>query len=298
MPSDWSIRDIKPPLWSRADEPYTDPWGCRWETSEDGIMGITTFHPLSDWSAFKGFKSPDPEATNGAFPLDWKEIEESWKKPENENALKGGGLPHGFFLLRLADLRGFQNLMIDLLDEPPELLKLIDMVEEFNKSVVSRFVNMGAEIVSFGEDLGTQTSSIISPALFRKYVKPVYKRLFSEASRKGAVVYLHSDGYLLDIVDDLIETGINVLNPQDIVNGIDNIAKLMKGRVAIMLDIDRQNITRFGTPGDIDSHIREAVAKLASPEGGFGMGYGLYPGIPLENVEAVMTAMEKYSGIA
>ncbi|MBS3764660.1 MAG: hypothetical protein KGZ25_15280 [Planctomycetes bacterium] len=69
----------------------------------------------------------------------------------------------------------------------------------------------------------------------------------------------------------------------------------MKGRVCIDLDIDRQKIVRFGSPSEIDEHIRNAVEKLGSPDGGLMLSHGMYPGVPLENAEALMDAMEKYS---
>lgn len=91
-------------------------------------------------------------------------------------------------------------------------------------------------------------------------------------------------------------SGVDVLNLQDLVNGIDWIAEKFAGRVCVDLDVDRQNITRFGTPEQIDALIREEVEKLGSPEGGLMMIYGLYPGTPFENVKALMDAMERYMG--
>ncbi|MHC4546291.1 MAG: hypothetical protein ACYSYL_17560, partial [Planctomycetota bacterium] len=70
----------------------------------------------------------------------------------------------------------------------------------------------------------------------------------------------------------------------------------LKGRVCIDIDIDRQQITPFGSPGQIEKLIRQEVEKLGSREGGLMMIYGLYPGIPLENVKAIMDAMERYAG--
>ena len=61
------------------------------------------------------------------------------------------------------------------------------------------------------------------------------------------------------------------------------------------LDIDRQKITPYGTPEQIDALIREEVEKIATPQGGLCMIYGLYPGVPLKNAKAVMDAMEKYT---
>jgi uroporphyrinogen-III decarboxylase len=87
---------------------------------------------------------------------------------------------------------------------------------------------------------------------------------------------------------------VDSLNLQDLVNGIDWMAEHLKGRVCIDLDIDRQRIVRFGTPAEVDAHIRQAVQKLGSPEGGLSLSHGMYPGVPPENAAALMDAMEKY----
>ena len=76
---------------------------------------------------------------------------------------------------------------------------------------------------------------------------------------------------------------------------VDWIAEKFRGRVCVDLDIDRQSITPYGTPAQIDALIREEVSKISTPEGGLTMIYGLYPGVPLENVKALMDAMERYA---
>jgi hypothetical protein len=86
-----------------------------------------------------------------------------------------------------------------------------------------------------------------------------------------------------------------VINLQDLVNGIDWIAQKFAGKVCIDLDIDRQHVTPKGNPEDIEALIREEVEKMGSKEGGLMMTYGLYPDVPLENVKAVMSAMERYA---
>jgi uroporphyrinogen decarboxylase len=108
-------------------------------------------------------------------------------------------------------------------------------------------------------------------------------------------VHMHSDGDIRDLVDDLVVSGVDALNLQDLVNGIDWIVANLKGRLCIDLDIDRQQVTRFGGPEEIDGLIRREVEKLGSPEGGLMMIYGLYPGVPLENIKAIMDAMERYA---
>ncbi|HUW55925.1 MAG TPA: hypothetical protein VMZ92_04770, partial [Planctomycetota bacterium] len=102
-------------------------------------------------------------------------------------------------------------------------------------------------------------------------------------------------GYVMDIIDRVIDCGVTIVNLQDLVNGIDAMARELKGRVCIDLDVDRQKVTRFGTPRQVDRLIREEVETLGSKAGGLMMVHGVYPGIPLENIKATMDAMEKYA---
>jgi hypothetical protein len=279
----------------RAGEPYTDDWGCVWETTDDGITGTVTGHPLADWADFEGYVPPDPNEVSGLGPVDWDRVSEELTAARKEGRLAAAGLQHGHTFLLLQSLRGYQNLIYDMADGEPRLGKLIAMVEAFNTVYVRRYVELGAEWISYPEDLGMQRGPMLSPAHFRRYIKPVYQRLMAPAREAGCVVHMHSDGDIRALADDLVEGGVQVLNLQDRVNGIDWIAARFAGRVCIDLDVDRQSVTRYGTPAQIEALIREEVKKLGRREGGLMMVYGLYPGVPLENVAALMDAMTRYA---
>jgi uroporphyrinogen decarboxylase len=279
----------------RKDEPYTDPWGCMWTTSDDGITGSVHGHPLPEWGTLASYTPPDPERTDGTYPVDWQNIALCVKKQKEDGQLVWGGLPHGHTFLRLQDIRGYENLIFDMVDEKPELSQLIGMVEEFNYQFVLKWMEQEPDMMSYPEDLGMQVGPMLSPDQFHKFIKPVYQKLMKPARDSGCIVHMHSDGDIRTLVDDLIDGGVEVINLQDLVNGIDWIAKKFAGRTCIDLDIDRQNVTARGTPEQIDSLIREEVTKLGSKAGGLMMKHGLYPGVPLENVGALMDAMERYS---
>ena len=279
----------------RKAEPYIDPWGCGWETTDDGITGTVLHHPLDNWSKLEGYTPPDPGKTDGTFPIDWRHIRTQVKQHKLAGRLVVGGLPHGHTFLRLQDIRGYENLIFDMLDEEPNLPTLINMVENFNHQFVLNWLECEPDIMSYPEDLGMQVGPMLSPRSFRKYIKPVYKRLMKPSRDRGCIVHMHSDGDIRTLVDDLIDGGVEVINLQDLVNGIDWIAAKFAGRTCIDLDIDRQNITVRGTPAQIDDLIKEEVQKLGRKEGGLTMVYGLYPGVPIENIEALMDAMEKYA---
>jgi hypothetical protein len=283
-------------LTQRKDAPYTDPWGCIWKTTDDGILGSVHLHPLADWAAFEQYQAPDPGKTDGTYPVNWDDIRERVSKDKVNGNLVAGGLPHGHTFLRLQDIRGYENLIFDLLDEEPRLFKLIEMVEKFNYRYVKNWLELEPDIMSYPEDLGMQVGPMVSPELFRKHIKPVYQKLMKPARDQGCIVHMHSDGDIRSLVDDLIDGGVEVINLQDLVNGIDWIKEKFAGRTCVELDIDRQNITARGTPEQIDRLIREEVGKLGSRQGGLMMVYGLYPGAPVENIKALMDAMEKYAG--
>jgi hypothetical protein len=280
----------------RAGIPYTDAWGCVWETTDDGITGAVTQHPLADWDRLADFAPPDPGLTDGVMAIDWAAERKQAAKARKEGKHCVASLEHGHAFLRLGYLRGYENLLFDMADEHSKLPHLIDMVETFSMGIVERYLDLGVAMLCYPEDLGMQKGPMVSPPLFRQYIQPMYEHLVAPAHEAGCLVHMHSDGDIRNLVEDILASDIDALNCQDRVNGVDWIATHVKGRVCIDLDIDRQHVTRFGTPEQIDGLIREEVEKLGSKEGGLMMIYGLYPGVPIENARAVMEAMERYAG--
>lgn len=280
---------------NKAGSPWTDPWGCTWQTTDDGITGAVIKSPLEDWSALDDYTPPDPAATDGIHQSRLADLPEKFEKAGQSDCLRRAGLEHGHTFLRLTYLRGYENLLFDMHDDEPRLTKLVGMVSDFQMARIEGFVRAKAEIVAIPEDLGMQHGPMLSPEMFRKHIRPCYEKYCRAVRASGAVVHMHSDGDIRQLMGDLLDCGIDAMNLQDLVNGLDWIRENLKGKVCIDLDIDRQSVTRFGTPVQIDELIRREVETLGSREGGLTMIYGMYPGVPLENALALMDAMEKYS---
>ncbi len=272
-----------------------DPWGCRWRCAIDGMVGTVVGHPLADWSALERLPRPStlPQRAQRVTG-DWRAARRHVERARSEGRLTTGGIYHGFFFMRLTYLRGFENLMCDLVTEPAELRDLIERVKAQCREILRRWLEMNVDEISFGEDLGTQQAPIVSPQTFAKFVTPVYKELMDPVRAAGALVYLHSDGRVLELMDEFAAAGVDIVNVQDLVNGIDNLAREVKGRFCIDLDVDRQKIVPFGTPRDIHDLIQEAVRKLGGPGGGLMLKVGIYPPTPPENVNAVCEAFGKF----
>jgi uroporphyrinogen decarboxylase len=282
-----------PPHMVKA-KPYMDGWGCVWETAFSGMVGAVAYHALDSWDKLGGFVPPDPAGHDGLMPIAWDDLRAQAAKVRSAGNPVSFSLPHGHTFLRLQDLRGYENLMFDLVDDPPQFRQLIGMVRDFNIALVKRFIELQPDMIGIPEDLGMQNGPMVSPAMFRKYIKPVYAAMTRPIKAAGILVHEHCDGNIMEIVDDLVEVGGDILNLQDLVNGLDNIARHLKGRVAVDLDIDRQNITVTGSPLEIEQHIQEAVMKLGSPQGGFSMIYQPWPPTSIRNIRAVMDTLEKY----
>jgi len=246
---------------------HVDCWGCVWSNIRHGCESIVTGHPVPTRAEVHKLQPPPA----------------------------GSGFKHGFMWLILSDLRGFEELMVDFAEEPPELQMLIDIVLEYNCGEIARMLEKRPALMGFGDDLGMQHALAIGEHKWRQYMKPCYLRMYTMCHEAGAKVYMHTDGHIIPIIKDLIECGVNVLNPQVRANGLENLARECKGKVCVSLDLDRQMFP-FGTPQDIDDHVREAVEVLGMPEGGLWLGAECGPDVPLENIEAICAALEKYRG--
>ena len=272
---------------------FTDNWGCVWYTVKEGLEGQVVRHPLTDWKAFENYQPPDPlfKTERGERGREyWEKIKKDFAERREKGLLRVGDGERLFD--RLYFLRGFRNLMMDIVTDDPHLPKLISMLLVHEMKLVKKWLEIGVDVVSFHTDIGTQNGLMINPVKFRKYIKPMFKELFQTCRKAGVHVYLSSDGCLLDIVDDLIECGVSVHDPQLRANTLDGIAKVYKGRICIDLDLDRQMFP-FCNPSDIEQLVRRCVEKLYLPEGGLMMKGEIGPDVPLENIEALCQAMEK-----
>lgn len=280
---------------AQKDHPYTDDFGCVWKTTCNGIVGSVHGHPLSDWKDYKNYTFPNPETSTGLEAIDWAVFEQTCRTKHESGEMVYGSLRHGHTFLQLCDLRGYENLLFDMMDEEPLLSDLVSKLETFNLAQIRHFIKANVDIICIPEDLGMQNGPMLSIDNFLQYIKPSYQSLISTAKNAGKLVHMHSDGDIRLLANHIIEGGVDILNLQDLVNGIDWICENLKGRVCIDLDIDRQSITPFASPSQIESLIREEVEKIGSKDGGLTMIYGLYPGVPLKNIKALMDAMERYA---
>ena len=280
---------------SRPAEPFRprrflDDWGCEWMEVQAGILGQVVGHPLADWDRLDRLTVPDP-----AQQWDWDSVRDLYQQQGEQGELANGymGVVEGSFFDRLQFLRGLDSLLVDLIERPAELDRLIALVLDYNMRLIRLWMDAGAELIHFHGDIGMQDSLMMSPATFREVLKPAYREMFQTCRRAGVHVKYSSDGCLLAIVDDLIECGASFHDPQVRACGIDGIARAYGGKLCAMVDIDEQSLP-FATPDEIDVQIREIVEKVGRPEGGLMLYACPSADVPLANIEAICTAWERY----
>ena len=267
----------------------TDEWGCIWERIDSGIVGQVVQHPLERWEKVKEYRFPDALAY---WRFDLPQIDKTVQQAKEEQKYiiaYGGNL---FELLQW--LRGYENLMIDIMQEPERVRYLAEKIVEYNLKTVERWMEFEVDAILFQDDWGTQKQLMIPPHLWRDIFKPYYARLFALVHRAGRHVHFHTDGFTLNIIPDLIEIGVDVLNPQFSTMNLEQLAQMVAGKVCLRSDIDRQYILNRASPEEVKDYIKRVLKLFSSSQGGL-IAYGeVNSDASLENVETMYEAWEQF----
>lgn len=262
---------------------YIDPWGCVFSNAQDGIIGEVK-DPIvreDDWS----------DAGNVHIPTEWLTVDVDKVNEfcaKDDRFVLGVGRPRPFEQLQF--IRGTENLYIDLMDPPPAMMAFLRRMHEFYCQLLEVWAGTGVDGLRIMDDWGAQRSLLINPALWREVFKPMYKDYADIAHAHGKKLFMHSDGYILDIYPDLIEIGVDVLNSQIFCMGLEKL-RPYAGKICFWGEVDRQNLLPYGTKEEVAAAVR-AVHDALWRNGGciaeLEFGIGAKP----ENVEAAFAAWE------
>ncbi len=272
-----------------AQAETVDEWGCGWARSDVANMGQVKGHPLADWSALDSYRWPDPDD-----PVFYAGMEARFAGAEDRY------ITTSIFMLlfeRMHSLRGFENLMLDLVMERERVEALADRIVATDLAIIK---NIGRRFpgqihgLTFTDDWGTQQALFVSPALWDEFFKPRYKRLFEAIHAQGWHVWMHSCGRVNAILESLLEIGVDSLNlQQPRALGIEAIGAQFRGRVCFESLCDIQATLPHEDAAAIRAEVALLLEHWAAPDGGFILsdyGDGAAIGVPLEKKHIMLEA--------
>jgi uroporphyrinogen decarboxylase len=166
------------------------------------------------------------------------------------------------------NLMGFQNLMMAFSE--PELIKgLVDLSVNLNIELAKEAAKLGADFVFTGDDYASTEGPFISPKMFREYLYPGLKRVIAGFHEQGLPVIKHTDGNIMPLLDMIIDSGIDCLDPIDPLAGLDiaDIKEEYGDRIAVKGNVDCAHTLTFGSVEDVVKETLEVISK-AGPGGG------------------------------
>ena len=265
---------------------WRDAWGTLWRGLQGYTSGDVIEPGIPDWDGWGSYEFPPP-----AGPETYESLRKRAEAEHPEWYVYGSG---GSIFAMTTHLRGPANFYLDLAEERPEIYELLDRLVDRHVAHIQQTVATGVDGVFFGDDLGGQERLLVSPTMWRKVFKPRYQRMFDAVKDAGLHVWLHTDGWTFEILDDLIEIGVDVLNPQHCIMGSDRVAEKIAGRICLRSDLDRQHIIPRGTPDEIVAHVKEIMELFGNFNGGIVLHGEVGPDVPFENIQALYRAMRDY----
>lgn len=302
------VLDLEPEssrLLNREREPgsdYVNSWGCtqqeimpgEWCPSVHPLAGATT---IEDLDHFPGWPDMDD-------PTRVAHVKEEARRLAEENRYAIMATPWLLFPFeRALAMQGMETFLVNMVIDPELARALLERIASHCKRLMAHFLEAlgdNVDIIKIGDDLGTQDSLLMSPAMYRKMLKPVHADLIDFVRQHtDAKVMFHTDGDVFPLIDDFVEMGVDILNPiQTSAGKMANIEELKQrhGRDIIFCGgMDTGHILPQGTPEEVRQEVRRIIRVL-------GQGGGLMIGavhtvmndVPAENVLAMVDAVEEF----
>jgi len=270
---------------------YTDEWGIGWDSHPyetpfgTGHYTEIVSHPLADDQAILSYTPPDPNR-----PELYAEAERVVREFQGDYWIVGVTVTTIFETAWA--LRGLQQMLVDFVENPDLADAILEIPYQYHLTAAKKLVQMGVDMIWTGDDVGTQHAMLISPRHWRRFLKPRMAHFIAElkAINPALKVAYHSDGNILPIIPELIEIGLDILNPiQPASMDPAEVKRQFGDRLCFWGSIDEQHTLPYGSPDDVRAEVLRRLRTL-------GKGGGLIIGpthhvqldTPLENFWAMV----------
>jgi len=283
--------------YKNLDKDYKDEWGVHWK-----IVGYETKNGTGKYTEISGNPLGDDESVENYIPPD-PAIESRYEPSKRLIEEFGKEYPiMGVIVTTIFEtawaLRGLDKLMMDLITNEELADKILDIPFKYHLYAGKKLASMGVDIIWTGDDVGGQKGMLISPEMWRKYLKPRMEKLYSELKsiNPDLKIAYHSDGNIYPIIDELVEIGLDILNPVQPKCMDPHYLKKRYGKnLSFWGTIDIQETLPFGTPEKIENEVKNRIKNIG-PGGGFIIGptHNVQIDTSIGNFFAFWNAVEKY----
>lgn len=275
-------------------EAYTDEWGVGWRNARyETRFGAGSYtemvrHPLADAAALDSYTPPDP----GRGEL-YADAEATLRRFQDEYWIAGVTVTTIFETAWA--LRGLERMLMDFVEDPALAGEILDIPFRYHLAAARRLVEMGVDMIWTGDDVGAQNSMLVSPGTWRRFLKPRMAEFISvlKAINPDLKFAYHSDGCIEPIIPELIEIGVDVLNPIQ-PRSMDPAALKRKygEKLCFWGSIDEQSTLPFGSPEDVRQEVLKRLETVGSG-GGLILGptHHVQLDTPLENFWAMVNTI-------
>jgi len=266
---------------------WVDEWGTGWKHAAHGVGANPVSHPLKDWSQLDDYlrnQMPDPHEPGrlaAAMPA----------LAKYGSTRYCVGVLNLTLFERLFSLRAMTQLLEDFYAHENEVARLCEALAEYAIGLIQEWGKTEVSAIFLSDDWGTQNAMMISPAMWRRHFKEHYRKIFAEVHRWGKQVLFHSCGNISAIIPDLIEVGVDILDPlQPGPLNLAEVASKYGGKVAFSGGIDDQRLEDY-SPLDVRDMVRRTIDTLGRPYGNsyiISAANSILPSVPFENLEAMV----------
>jgi uroporphyrinogen decarboxylase len=270
-----------------SEKDVRDDWNVIYRRDPHGLP-VPIGHPLKDPDDLAAFQVPEPKREHLLL------LDLARERFKGEVALFW--LMRGVFVHSWR-LTGMENYMVKLYENPEFIHHLAGLVNEYNLKQLDMLASAGIDVLVVEDDIAATNSLLISPRHFLEFVNPYNRQLANRAHELGLKVVRHSDGNLWSIMDILIDSGYDGLNPLEPQAGMDlkKVKEAYGDKICLLGNIDCKELLPAGTPGQVEAAVKQAIEEAAG-----GGGYilcdsnSLHPGVNPENCIAMFEAAKKY----
>jgi uroporphyrinogen decarboxylase len=278
-------------------EEYVCEWGVRWRWITNPAGGRYTEavgHPLAGARDLASYAMPDPLGPSAqAIYAEARDLVTRYGKT---HAVFGSLYQTIFEAAWL--LRGLENLLTDMARNPDFAHELFERLTRYSLAAGRALAATGVDVIWLGDDFGTQRGMLVSPRMWRTFIKERYARVIASLKQVNPSLKIayHCDGNIEPIIPELIEIGLDVLNPvQPLSMDPAELKRRYGRRLAYWGTVDVQRTFPFGTPEDVAREVRQRIETVGRG-GGFVLcsAHRVQPGTPLANIEAYYRAAREY----